>query len=52
MRDKELYFADKVIADLQVMTTLGDFFPRFSAESYHLFSHQALKERAVDKRHP
>lgn len=51
----EMYFADKVMPNWQVMATLGDLFPRLPlgvCGGNHLFSHQALTERSEDKQHP
>lgn len=55
----EMYFADKVMPNWQVMVTLGDLFPRFplgvcggGMGGNPLFSHQALTERSKDKQHP
>lgn len=51
----EMYFADTVMPNWQVMATLGDLFPRLPlgvCGGNHLFSHQALTERSEDKQHP
>ena len=57
----EMYFADKLMPNWQVMATLGDLFPRLPLGvcvcvcvrgGNHLFSHQALTERSKDKQHP
>lgn len=51
----EMYFADKVMSNWQVVATLGDLFPRLplgACRRNRLFSHQAVTERSEDKRHP
>lgn len=51
----ELYFADKVASNWQVMATFGDLFPRLPSgecRRNRLFSHQAATERPEDKQRP
>lgn len=51
----EMYFADKVASNWQVMATFGDLFPRLPSGECRrngLFSHQAATERPEDKTTP
>lgn len=51
----EMYFADKVVSNWQVMATFGDLFPSLPSgvcRRNRLFSHQAATERPEDKQHP
>lgn len=51
----EMYSADKVVSNWQVMATFGDLFPRLPSgvcRRNRLFSHQAATERPEDKQRP